>query len=174
MVVNKDPLNAAQTTFTLNGFTPTQVTSYTLSQSSPTSIVAGASQAWSSTMTFAPYTATLLVVTGSTPNLPAAEWDLNPDTIMVASGGTITLHPKFVAPVAGTVALGPATSDPGITVSVSQAQVTAGLTGAVTATASTGGTPATPGCYPFSVPATDTTGAAPPQSGRIVGRNPAP
>jgi Glycoside hydrolase family 44 len=62
MVLNKDPNNAAQTSFTWNGFTPAQVTTYTLSQASPAAIVAGSSQAWSSTMTFQPYTATLLVI----------------------------------------------------------------------------------------------------------------
>src|SRR5207248_1701680 len=80
MVVNKDPVNSAKTAFTLNGFTPSQVKSYTLSTASPNTIVAGTSQAWSSPMTFAPYSATLLVITGTTASLPAAEWDLNPDT----------------------------------------------------------------------------------------------
>src|SRR5439155_16576850 len=86
VVVNKDPSNAAQTTFNFTSFTPSQVTTYSLSQASPNSIVAGTSQAWSSTMTFQPYTATLLVISGTTANVPAAEWDLNPDTIMVPAG----------------------------------------------------------------------------------------
>jgi hypothetical protein len=38
--------------------------------------------AWTATQTVDPYSATLLVITGSSSN-PAAEWDLNPDTIMV-------------------------------------------------------------------------------------------
>src|SRR5215470_7793894 len=66
MVVNKDPNNAAQTTFTFNHFNVSQFSSYSFSQASPNNIVASASQAWSSTMTFQPYTATLLVVSGGT------------------------------------------------------------------------------------------------------------
>src|SRR5207248_8358945 len=54
VVVNKDPSNAAQTTLSLSGFTPSQVTTDTLSQSSQNSIVAGSSHAWSSVMTFQP------------------------------------------------------------------------------------------------------------------------
>jgi len=96
MVLNKDPANSAQVQFTTTGFTPTNETTYTLSQSSPTSIVA-ASQSWSSTQTFAPYTATLVVVSGSMASTPTSEWDLNPDTTMVAAGGTVTLAPKITS-----------------------------------------------------------------------------
>jgi len=74
-----DPANAAQVTFTLNNFTPTTVTSYTLSQTSPGTITASSSQAWNATQTFQPYTVTLLVVNGSLPTTPAVEWELNPD-----------------------------------------------------------------------------------------------
>ena len=77
LVLNKDPSNAVQAHFTINGFTPSQVTSYTLAVTNPTQIVASNTTAWSSTVTVAPYTATLLVVTGTT-QLPGAEWDLNP------------------------------------------------------------------------------------------------
>ena len=73
MVVNNDPNNSATAHFNFNGFTPSQVRSYTLSQSSPTSILAGGPQAWPSSITFAPYTATLLVIAGSNPNVRAAE-----------------------------------------------------------------------------------------------------
>src|SRR5207244_10503307 len=97
MVLNKDPVNAAQTTFTLNGFTPAQVTPYTLSMASPNSIVAGLSQAWSSTLTFAPYSATLLVINGAATNQPAVEWSLNPATVMVPASGSVTLNPKLLA-----------------------------------------------------------------------------
>jgi len=93
LVLNKDPANAAQVQITTNGFTPTTYIPYTLSHSTPTSIVAGSSQAWSGTQTFAAYTATLLVVSGSVATPPASEWDLNPDTIMVPANGTVTLNP---------------------------------------------------------------------------------
>ena len=93
VAVNKDPGNAAQVSFTTNGFTASNFTTYTLSQSSPNAIVAGSSQAWNGTLTFAPYTATLVVVSGSQATPPAAAWDLNPDTIMVPANGTVTLNP---------------------------------------------------------------------------------
>src|SRR5438552_9732669 len=104
LVLNKDPNSAAQATFGLIGFTPSQVTPYTLSQ---WSVIPnpGSQQAWSSTMTFDPYTATLLVIGGSMAKLPANEWDLNPDTIMVPAGGNVTLHPAMVSGT-GTVTLG--------------------------------------------------------------------
>ncbi len=104
LVLNKDPSNTVQAQFTTNGFTPQQVTSYTLASTNPTQIVASTTTSWSSTMTFAPYTATLLVVTG-TAQLPGAEWDLNPDTTMVAAGGKVVLQPKVTSGTA-TVTLG--------------------------------------------------------------------
>ncbi len=97
MVLNKDPGNNAQVAFTLNGFTPSTVVSYTLSQSSPTKIVASSSGSWSSSMSFAPYTATLLVISGSLTGTPASEWDLNPDTVMVPASGTVILQPKITS-----------------------------------------------------------------------------
>ena len=45
MVLNKDPSNTVQAQFTVNGFTPKQVTSYTLSAKSPTKIVASTTTA---------------------------------------------------------------------------------------------------------------------------------
>jgi len=107
------------------------VTTYTLSQKSPTSIVASSSGAWSSTTTFAPYTATLLVITGTMAQTPGAEWDLNPDTVMVAAGGTVTLAPK-ISSSAGTVTLTSSTADSGITVTLTQPSVTTTQTGTVT------------------------------------------
>src|SRR6266568_748498 len=166
MVVNKDPVNTAQTTFALNGFTPSQVTSYTLSSASPNSIVAGSAQAWSSTRTFAPYSATLLVLTGSTPSVPASEWDLNPDTITVPAGGSATLHPKILS--AGTVTLGSPTSDAGVTLTTSQPGITVSQNGAVNVTAGS-----TPGFYHLSVPGTDGGGVTTTQGGWILVGKPA-
>lgn len=109
MVVNKDPNNNAQVQFALNHFTPSQVTTYTLSQASPNSIVKTAAQPWPGTITVTAYSATLLVITGSsTP--PASEWDLNPDAIMVPANGTASLHPQLVAGTA-TVTLNTAVFD---------------------------------------------------------------
>jgi len=168
MVVNKDPANAAAVQFTLNGFTPSQVTSYTLSQSSPMSIVAGTPQSWSPSVTFAPYSATLLVLTGTTTQPPAAEWELNPDTIMVPAGGTATLQPHLSSSYSGTLTLGSPTSDAGITVTITNSSIGPAQTGAVTVTAGN-----TPGFYKFSIPATDTTGVTTTQSGWILVGNPA-
>jgi Glycoside hydrolase family 44/Fibronectin type III domain len=168
MVVNKDPLNAAQVQFALNHFTPTQYTAYTLSTPSPNSIVAGSSQPWSSTITFAPYSATLLVVTGTTASVPAAEWDLNPDTVMVPAGGTFTLAPKLISG-AGTETLGsPSPLSGGITVTTTGSTVTAGQQGSVLVTAGN-----TPGFYSFSVPATDSSGVSTTQNGWVLVTKPA-
>jgi len=161
MVVNKDPANAAQVTFALNHFTPSQVTKYTLSQGSPNSITAGAQTAWSSTMTFAPYSATLLVVTGNATTLPAAEWDLNPDTIVVPAGGTLDIHPKLIS---GTgVTLGSPSSQGGVTVTTTNNTVSTGQQGDVQIVAGN-----TPGFYSFSIPATDTANVSTSQSGWIL------
>ena len=124
MVINKDPANGAQVQFALNGFTPSSVVSYTLAATAPTVIKASSSGAWSSTITFAPYTATLLVITGTTATVPASEWDLNPDTIMVPAGGTVTLQPKIISGTAN-VTLSSPTSDSGIaSVALTQANIT--------------------------------------------------
>jgi len=39
LAINKDPANAVTAALVLNGFAPSQVTSYTLSSTTPTSIV---------------------------------------------------------------------------------------------------------------------------------------
>jgi hypothetical protein len=97
MVLNKDPQNSAQVQFALTGFNATSFVSYTLAATAPTKITASSSAPWSSTQTFAPYTATLLVITGSLAQTPASDWDLNPDSIMVPASGTVTLEPKITS-----------------------------------------------------------------------------
>jgi hypothetical protein len=166
VVLNKDPGNTVQTQFTVNGFTPQQVTRYTLSSTNPTKIEASSTTAWSSTMDFAPYTVTLLVVSG-TSKLPAAEWDLNPDTTMVAAAGKVVLHPKLT-PGSGTVTLGSPQFDSGIRLTVTQPTLGSGKSGSITVTAG-----ATPGFYHFSVPSSDSAGVAQQQGGWIVVGNPA-
>jgi Glycoside hydrolase family 44 len=167
MVLNKAPGAALTAQFAINGFTPSQVTTYTLGKKNPTKIVASTTQAWSSSMTFAAYTATLLVITGSTPQLPGAEWDLNPDTTMVAANGTVALSPKIVSG-AGTVTLGTPQADTGITLAVTQGSVTSGQNGAITVTAG-----AKAGFYHYDVPGTDNTGITQHQGGWILVGNPA-
>ncbi len=167
LVLNKDPSNIVKTQFTMNGFTPQQVTTYTLSQANPTKIVASSLMAWSSSMSFAAYTATLLVVSG-TSQAPSAGWDLNPDTTMVPAGGSVILHPKIVSG-SGTVTLGTPQSDSGITVTVTQPSLKPGHTGSVKVIAG-----ATAGFYHFTIPSTDSAGVVQQQSGWIlVGNSPA-
>jgi Glycoside hydrolase family 44 len=165
MILNKDPNNTAQVQFTENGFTPQQVTTYTLASTNPTEIVASTTQAWTPTMNFAPYSATLLVVTG-TSQLPGAEWDLNPDTTQLAASAKVTLHPKIVSGSA-TVTLGVPQSNSGITVQVTQPTLTSGKPGTITVIAGT-----TPGFYHYTVPSDDSTGATQTQGGWILVGNP--
>lgn len=167
IVLNKAPGTTYNVQFAVNGFTPSQVTAYTLSKKKPTTIVASTPRAWPSSMTFAPYSATLLVVTGAMAKLPEAEWDLNPDTTMVAAGGTVTLAPKIVSG-SGTVTLGTPTFDTGITLAVTQGTITSSQDGAFTVTAGS-----KPGFYHYTVPGTDSAGATQEQSGWILVGNPA-
>ena len=165
MVVNKDPANTAQVQFAWNGYTPKQVTSYTLSATNPTQIVKSSTQSWSATQSFAPYSATLLLVSG-TGQAGSAQWDPNPDTVMVAAGSTVTLHPKITAGK-GSVTLGSPQSDSGVTVTVTQGSLSAGKNGAVMVKAGS-----TPGFYHYSIPGTDNTGVTQNEGGWIVVGNP--
>jgi len=166
MVINKSPQAVVQTQFTVNGYTPKEVTTYTLSPKFPNKIVASSQKPWTSARKFAPYTATLLVVTGSMSATPSADWDLNPDTVMVPARGTTTLQPKIVSG-SGTVTLGTPQSDNGITLVVTQPYVTSSQDGSITVTAGNA-----PGFYHFTVPSTDNAGVAQTQSGWIVVGNP--
>jgi len=174
MVINKDPANAAQVSFTTTGFTPGSTeTTYTLSQSSPTAIVS-ASASWSATQTFAPYTATLLVVPGSLSSTPGSEWDLNPDTIMVPASGSVTLSPKIISGT-NNVTLSSAVFDgfegstacTGGSINIGTPTITPTANGAITVNA-----PGTPGFCHFTVTGND--GAVTQtQGGWIVVGNPA-
>jgi len=166
MVINKAAHASVQAQFAVNGFTPKRMTSYILSPASPNKIVASPANAWTSSRRFAPYTATLLVVTGSMTQTPSTDWDLNPDTIMVPARGTTTLQPKITSG-AGSVTLGTPQSDSGITVVVTQPNITPSQDGSILVTAGT-----TPGFYHFTVPSTDNVGISQKQSGWIVVGNP--
>jgi hypothetical protein len=171
MVLNKDPANSAKVTFTTAGFTPASETTYTLSQSSPNIVASSAS--WSATQTFAPYTATLLVVSGSVATPPASDWDLNPDTIMVPASGTVTLAPKITSGTTN-VTLTSAAFDSyeGAaactgTITVTTPAITPTIPGEITVAAGS-----TPGFCHFTVTGTDGT-ASQTQGGWIVVGNPA-
>ena len=167
MLVNKAPGAVVNAQFTLNGFSASQVTTYTLSKKNPKTIVASGTQAWSSSLSLLPYSATLLVITGSTPQLPKVEWDPNPDAIMVPAGGTVTLSPKLGAG-SGTVTLGTPQADTGINLAVTQGTISSGQNGAVTVTAGNRA-----GFYHFTIPGTDSGGVAQQQAGWILVGNPA-
>ncbi len=167
LVINKDPNNTDQAQIAVNGFTPSQVTSYTLSQANQTQIVASSTQAWSATQTFAPYSATLLVISGSMVKAPGADWQLVPDTTMVPAGGSVALA-ATITPGSGTVTLNSVQSDPGISGSITQASVTTAQSGTIAFTAGT-----TPGFYHYTVSGTDNTGVAQTQGGWILVGNPA-
>ncbi len=162
MLINKKPGAAVNAQFTLNGFTPSQVTTYTLAKKNPKTIVASNTQAWPSSISLPAYSATLLVVTGTMPQLPAAEWDLNPDAIMVPANGTVTLAPKIVSG-SGTVTLGTPHADAGINLAVTQGTVTTSQNGAVSVNAGS-----TAGFYHFTIPGTDSAGVAQQQGGWIL------
>ncbi len=173
LVLNKDPANNAQVTFALNGFTPSTVVSYTLSQSSPTKIVASSSGSWSSSMSFAPYTATLLVISGSLANPPASDWDLNPDTVMVPASGTVILQPKITSGTAN-VTLSSASFDSfegttacGGTITLTNPTITPTQPGTITVNAGSA-----PGFCHFTVTGSDGT-VTQTQGGWIVVGNPA-
>jgi hypothetical protein len=166
LVLNKDPQNTVTTQFALNGFTPGNVVTYTVAATAPTAITASSSHAWSSVISFAPYSATLLVISSSMAQTPASEWNLNPDVIMVPASGTVTLQPAITTGSAN-VTLTSEQSDSGISVVLTQASITPSQTGTITITAGS-----TAGFYHFSVTGSDTSGAAQTQDGWILVGNP--
>ncbi|MGA2084236.1 MAG: glycoside hydrolase family 44 protein [Terracidiphilus sp.] len=95
MVLNKDPRNTAQVTFNLSGFSASSYVAYTLASTASSAISASSSAAWSATQSFAPYSITLVVVTGTETSTPASEWRLNPDDLMIPASGTATLNPAI-------------------------------------------------------------------------------
>ena len=167
LAVNKDPSNSVTAALTTNGFTPSQVTAYTLSAASPTGIVSSGAHAWSSIVTLPKYSITLFVISGTTASNPATAWDPHPDTIMVPAGGTTSLFPSITSGT-GTVALGTPTFDTGITVAVSQGSVTVAQPGLVTVTAGN-----TPGFYHYTLSGTDNAGVTQNEGGWIVVGKPA-
>lgn len=121
---------------------------------------------------FAPYTATLLVITGEPATTPVTDWDLNPDAIMVPAGGTVTIQPKIISGSAN-VTLSSAVFDSyegisacGGTLVLTTATLTPTQPGAITVNAG-----ATPGFCHFTVTGSEGT-AAQTEGGWIVVGNP--
>ena len=169
LVVNGDPVNAAQVTFTLKNFaSPSTFKSYALSQANPTSIVASGSQAWNATQTFPAYSATLLVVSGM-PAAPASEWELNPTEIMAPAAGTAILSPRMLSG-SGNVSLTSAALDTagGGSISLTNPTITATTPGTLTINAGN-----TPGFYHFTVTGTDGTNVQKQGGWLVIGNPPA-
>jgi hypothetical protein len=174
MVLNKDPQNAAQAEFALNGFNATSYVSYALASTAPTTIKSSSSQAWSSSQTFAPYSATLLLITGSLVSTPVADWDLNPDVIMLPAGGTVNLQPKIASGNANVTLTSAvfdsfegATACSG-TLALTGSTITTNQPGAITVNATS-----TPGFCHFTVTGSDGTAAQTEGGWIIVGNPPA-
>jgi hypothetical protein len=173
MVLNKDPNNSAQVTFNLSGFSASTYVAYTLSWTASGAISASNSAAWISSQSFAPYSITLLVISGSEASKPASEWYLNPDDLMIPASGTASLHPAINSGSA-TVTLSSAVFDayegaPACSgsLALSNSTITASQPGTITVNAGT-----TPGFCHFTVIGSDGT-AAQTQGGWIVVGNPA-
>lgn len=182
MVINKDPQNAALVEFNISNFTPANYSSYTLASGSPTTIEANGTQTWSSTQTFAPYSITLLSISGTAASQPSANWGITPDAVMVPAGGNVSLQ------VAGSQINGSGVTPPPFSVTLSSAvfdayegagacagnialtspTIAANQPAQLTVTA-----PGTPGFCHFTVTGTDNNGVTETQGGWIVVGNPA-
>jgi hypothetical protein len=168
MVINKDPANAAGVTFNLDNFDPATMRTFTLSQARPTTIVASKTELWSTTRTFAPYSATLIVVQGRTTHTVASEWDLNPDTLLAPTSGSVTLYPTLTGGPGGPVTLVSATGSGGLTLSI----VRKGMNSLANAEIVVK-TPANPGLYSFTVTGKDSAGTVQTKQGWVLATVPA-
>jgi len=172
LVVNKDPAHPAAVSFNLAGFTPATMKTYTLSSTKPTSIVAAASQSWSSSQTFAPYSATLIVASGRAPQPVAAEWDLNPDTLLANTSSSVTIAPVITSGT-GSVTLTGAAGSGGVTLALTQPKLMPPSSANAAAAVVTIKTPATPGIYSFTVTGKDSGGTIQTQQGWVFATVPA-
>ncbi len=170
MIVKKDPINKAMVSLKLDDFEAETVTTYTLSQAKPTAIVASKAAEWSATQTFAPYSATLIVVSGKLAHTIASEWDLNPDTLLAPTSGTVTIHPTITggASGGGPVTLTSAAGSGGVTLDITGNKLTSLANGDVAIH-----TPATPGLYSFTVIGRDSGGTLQTQQGWVLTTVPA-
>ena len=166
MVVNKDPANRANVSFEVSGFSPSTMKTYSLSSAAPTTIAASTARPWSAAQSIAPYSATLIVASGKSSHAEAEEWDLNPDTLLAPTSGTVTIAPRLTSGT-GKVTLNSATGT-GLEFTLTRKTVTASETGLILIKA-----PSTPGLYPFTVTATDSGGTTQSQEGWVLATVPA-
>ena len=118
MVINKSPSTTVSTTISLSHFTPRPRDVYAFSGFANHDR-ARVPAAGRGTYSFAPYSATLLVISGNVTQAPAVEWDLNPDATMVPAGGSVARFPQIVSGT-GTATLNSQQSDNGITVTLTE------------------------------------------------------
>jgi hypothetical protein len=167
MVVNKSPTNAADVAFDIAGFKPAEMKTYTLSSAAPKTIVASASKPWTATQSFAPYSATLIVTTGTTPEKPSVEWDLNPDTFFAAASSSATLAPEITSGT-GTFRLTSASGSAGLEFALTQPKLAPGTKATVSVK-----TPSTPGLYTYTLTGEDAANTVQSKQGWILVGNPA-
>ena len=77
-----------QVQFTLKDFSAASFTTYTLTSTYPTGIAGSPSQPWSSVQYFPPYSATLVVIDGTSGG--PKEFQISPESMMVPAGGTVS------------------------------------------------------------------------------------
>jgi len=162
VVVNKDPAHDVAAHLNLAGFTPSGLGAYILSRQEPGLLRPSVGLNVDANFNFPAYSATLLVMPG-TASAPGYEVDLNPDTIMVPSGGQVVLHPKLTSG-SGPVTLTAVQVDTGLNATISGATLTANQAGAITVDASASG----PGFYHLTASLSDTSGTVQKQSGWMV------
>jgi len=165
VLINKDPANSVVASLSTPGFTDYSVKTYQLTQASPTTIVATPAAKWSPTVTLPPYSLTLLLIYGAS-TAPSAEWDLNPDTTMVAAGGSVQLHPYIVSG-SGSVTMTAVSSDSGITITNTTPAISTAARGVLTVKEGT-----TSGIYHYSVTGIDNTEITQIKTGHILVGNP--
>ncbi|MGH9534381.1 MAG: glycoside hydrolase family 44 protein [Terriglobales bacterium] len=170
MVVNKSPDDVLAAALNLQNFTPAQVATYAVTAANPHQIVATPPVAFNANMTFPPYSATLLVLTGQgtpattewslLPTLPpvATPWT-PPPVMMVSAGGVATF--QLTPAAGGTVKITAATADTPLS-----AQVVTLASGATEIEISAPAN-ALPGFYHFQVTGTDGGGVTTTQDGMV-------
>ena len=172
MIVNKDPVNQAAVTFDINGFTPATMQTYSISQAYPNAISESNStpqntMPWRATQTFAPYSATLIVVSGASQQMISDDWDPNPDTLLAPTSGTVVIHPEITRGTSQ-VRLTAATGTGGLELALTQPLLSTNAPGTVTIQ-----TPSAPGLYSYTLTGHDSGGTVQTESGWVLATVPA-
>jgi hypothetical protein len=160
MVINKDPERAVTARIKTVGFQPAKMLAYERS-GTVKAITASAPMAAPRSYTFKPYSQTLLVLQGkAAPG--TAEWAVNPDALMMVTGGRATLRVTTGKEQGGITIVG-IQAPKGVTMTAGRARVTAAHPGTIAVEAG-----AEPGFYRFTVTGKTPSGRTQTQSGWIV------